>query len=134
MFSHVLVAYQAALLDFATKSSYTFQAALKILDEKPQYSFTILKDLTQGPVVHDNPSGGGGEGGGDSGNSESKEIASLDFDQMLFFKVQITHQKIPFSWHSLVIFCVCVRVCVCTYILTFLLFFVLFIFMYLICL
>lgn len=83
MFSHVLVAYQAALLDFATKSSYTFQAALKILDEKPQYSFTILKDLTQVPVVHDNPDGGGG------GGSESKEIAALDFDQMLFFKVHM---------------------------------------------
>lgn len=92
MFSHVLVAYQAALLDFATKSSYTFQAALKILDEKPQYSFTILKDLTQVPVVHDNLDGGGGGGGAAdiSGNSESKEIASLDFDQLLFFKVQIT--------------------------------------------
>ncbi|XP_031620299.1 islet cell autoantigen 1 [Contarinia nasturtii] len=75
MFSHVLVAYQAALLDSATKTSYTFQAALKILDEKPQYNFTILKDLTQVPVVNDsNPS------------AESKEIAPIDFDQMLFFK------------------------------------------------
>lgn len=87
MFSHVLVAYQAALLDFATKSSYTFQAALKILDEKPQYSFTILKDLTQVPVVHDNPGGDGDGGGGDGSNNESKEISTLDFDQMLFFKV-----------------------------------------------
>lgn len=78
MFSHVLVAYQAALLDFATKTSYTFQAALKILEETPQYSFTILKDLTQVPVVRDNP-------------SEPKEIAPLDFDQMLFFKVRFTH-------------------------------------------
>lgn len=76
MFSHVLVAYQAALLDFATKTTYTFQAALKILDEKPQYNFTILKDLTQVPVVNDsNPS------------TESKEIAPIDFDQLLFFKV-----------------------------------------------
>lgn len=75
MFSHVLVAYHAALLDFATKTSYTFQAALKILEEKPQYSFTILKDLTQVPVVRDNP-------------AETKEIAPLDFDQMLFFKVR----------------------------------------------
>lgn len=83
MFSHVLVAYQAALLDFSTKSSYTFQAALKILEEKPQYSFTILKDLTQNPVMQDNNADGGG--GGD--DSASKEIAALDFDQMLFFKV-----------------------------------------------
>lgn len=88
MFSHVLVAYQAALLDFATKSSYTFQAALKILDEKPQYSFTILKDLTQVPVVHENPAGD------DSGSGETKGIASLDFDQMLFFKVRITNSGI----------------------------------------
>lgn len=75
MFSHVLVAYHAALIDFATKTSYTFKAALKILEEKPQYSFTILKDLTQVPVVRDNP-------------TDTKEIAPLDFDQMLFFKVQ----------------------------------------------
>lgn len=93
MFSHVLVAYQAALLDFATKSSYTFQAALKILDEKPQYSFTILKDLTQVPVVHDNPAGDGESG-------DTKGIASLDFDQMLFFKVQT----------SFVCLCVCVLI------------------------
>lgn len=75
MFSHVLVAYHAAILDFATKTSYTFQAALKILEEKPQYNFTILKDLTQVPVVRDKP-------------TETKDLAPLDFDQMLFFKVQ----------------------------------------------
>lgn len=84
MFSHVLAAYQSALLDFSTKTSYTFQAALKILEEKPQYNFTILKDLTQVPVVRDtNP-------------TESKEIKPIDFDQMLFFKVNIilTHMFI----------------------------------------
>lgn len=75
MFSHVLVAYHAAILDFATKTSYTFQAALKILEEKPQYNFTILKDLTQVPVVRDQP-------------TKSNDLAPLDFDQMLFFKVQ----------------------------------------------
>lgn len=83
MFSHVLAAYQTALLDFATKTSYTFQAALKILEEKPQYNFTILKDLTQVPVVRDtNP-------------SETKEIAPIDFDQMLFFKVFISYLRFP---------------------------------------
>lgn len=76
MFSHALVAYQSALLDFATKTSYTFQAALKILEEKPQYNFTILKDLTQVPVVRDNP-------------TESKDMMPIDFDQMLFFKVRL---------------------------------------------
>lgn len=77
MFSHVLVAYQAALLDFSTKSSYTFQTALKILDEKPQYNFTILKDLTQVPIVRDTQP------------AESKEMTPIDSDQMLFFKVSV---------------------------------------------
>lgn len=74
MFSHSLVAYHAALLDFAAKTSYTFESALKILEEKPQYNFTVLKDLTQAPVVRDKP-------------AESTEMTPIDFDQMLFFKV-----------------------------------------------
>lgn len=73
MFSHVLVAYQAALLEFSTKTSYTFKAALKILEEKQHYNFTILKDLTQAPPTK-NP-------------QEQTNMAALDFDQMLFFKV-----------------------------------------------
>lgn len=77
MFSHVLVAYQAALLDYATKTSSTYQAALKILSEKTHYNFTVLKDLTQVPVVRD----------GDIGD-EKKDMTPLDFDQMLFFKVK----------------------------------------------
>lgn len=76
MFSHVLVAYQASLLDFATKTSYTYQAALKILEEKPQYSFTILKELTQVPAANHTA-------------KESNAMAPIDFDQMLFFKVYI---------------------------------------------
>lgn len=78
MFSHVLVAYQAALLDFATKTSYTFRAALKILEEKTHYNFTILKDLTQAPVAQD--------------TSDTKEMTPIDFDQMLFFKVFFTYK------------------------------------------
>lgn len=74
MFSHVLVAYQAALLDFATKTTYTFEAAGKILEEKTHYNFTILKDLTQVPSQR-------------SVDEQKGEIAPLDFDQMLFFKV-----------------------------------------------
>lgn len=77
MFSHVLVAYQSALLDFATKTSFTFQAALKILEEKTQYNFTILKDLTQVPVIHDKPIDG------------KNEMTAIDSDQMLFFKVRV---------------------------------------------
>lgn len=76
MFSHVLVAYHAALLDYATKTSSTYQAALKILSEKTHYNFTVLKELTQVPVVRD----------GDV-DTEKKDMTSLDFDQMLFFKV-----------------------------------------------
>lgn len=73
MFSHVLVAYQAALLEFSTKTTYTFKAALKILEEKQYYNFTILKDLTQTPAIKDTQ--------GDA------NIVAIDFDQMLFFKV-----------------------------------------------
>lgn len=76
MFSHVLVAYQAALIDYATKTSSTYQAALKILSEKTHYNFTVLKDLTQVPVVRDVDA------------AEKKDMTPLDFDQMLFFKVK----------------------------------------------
>lgn len=75
MFSHSLVAYHAALIDHTAKTAHTFQAALKILEEKPQYNFTVLKDLTQVPVIRDKP-------------SEMAGMAPIDFDQMLFFKVQ----------------------------------------------
>lgn len=75
MFSHVLVAYQAALLDYATKTSSTYRAAVKILSEKTHYNFTVLKDLTQVPVVRDGDIDG------------KKDMTPLDFDQMLFFKV-----------------------------------------------
>lgn len=81
MFSHVLVAYQTALLDYATKTSSTYQAALKILSEKTHYNFTVLKDLTQVPVVRD----------GDV--NEKKDMIPLDFDQMLFFKVSRHENK-----------------------------------------
>lgn len=60
-------------MDFATKTSYTFKAALKILDEKQHYKFTILKDLTQVPSEKDLP--------------KPSKMTPLDFDQMLFFKV-----------------------------------------------
>lgn len=81
MYSHVLVAYHASLLEFATKTSYTFQAALKILEERPQYNFTILKDLTQVPIVRDETD--------KKDNNETNEITPIDCDQMLFFKVTI---------------------------------------------
>lgn len=92
MFSHSLVAYHAALLDHAAKTSYTFEAALKILEEKPQYNFTVLKDLTQVPVVRDKP-------------SEVAGMTPIDFDQMLFFKVHtpaivlISHALLTFRFY-----------------------------------
>lgn len=74
MFSHVLVAYQASLLDFATKTSHTFNAATKILEQKTHYNFTILKELTQTPEVKD--------------EIQDNKMTPVDFDQMLFFKVK----------------------------------------------
>lgn len=82
MFSHVLVAYQAALLEFASKTSHTYNAALKILAEKQHYNFTILKDLTQAPVIKE------------SIEQDPANLAALDFDQMLFFKVKFNSQQI----------------------------------------
>lgn len=71
MFSHALVAYQKAIMQFGTKTSETFQATSKTLSNEPQYNFTVLKDLTQVP-------------------KQSEELAkdeeAVDSDQMLFFQ------------------------------------------------
>lgn len=75
MFSHVLVAYQTALLEFSNKTSHTYKAALKILSEKQHYNFTILKDLSQAPPAKETQ------------EQDQANLAALDFDQMLFFKV-----------------------------------------------
>ncbi len=71
MFSHVLVAYQTTMLEFANKTVDTFNSAMTALEKEPHYSFTILKELTQGSDV--------------SGETES-QLAAVDSDQMLFFK------------------------------------------------
>lgn len=73
MFSHVLIAYQSALLEFANKTMDTFKSAMTALDKEPHYSFTILKELTQGS---ENPD-----------NLKEDQLAGVDSDQMLFFKV-----------------------------------------------
>lgn len=73
MFSHVLVAYQTALLEFANKTMDTFNSAMTALEKEPHYSFTILKELTQGS---ENPE-----------NVKDDQLAAVDSDQMLFFKV-----------------------------------------------
>lgn len=75
MFSQALVAYQLALMDFFTKTSETYQTTIISLSKEPHYSFTILKELTQG------------EPPADRKDSSAKEI--IDSDQLLFFKVCI---------------------------------------------
>lgn len=76
MFSQALVAYQLALMDFFAKTSETFQTTIISLSKEPHYSFTILKELTQGepPARKD---------------SAAKEDDVIDSDQLLFFKVCI---------------------------------------------
>lgn len=72
MFSHALVAYQKAIMQFGTKTSETFQATSKILSNEPQYNFCVLKDLTQVPKQ--------------SEESVKKDDETVDTDQMLFFQ------------------------------------------------
>lgn len=75
MFSHALVAYQAALMQFFTKTSETFTAASKTLSNEPHYNFCILKELTQANKEE---------------NIDEKIIEEIskpvDSDQMLFFQ------------------------------------------------
>lgn len=73
MFSHVLVAYQSALLEFANKTTETFNGATTALEKEPHYNFTILKELTQGSENVD--------------DLRDDQLAAVDSDQMLFFKV-----------------------------------------------
>lgn len=79
MFSHVLVAYQSTMLEFANKTNETFDSAMTALEKEPHYSFTILKELTQGS-------------GSDVPEKES-QLAAVDSDQMLFFKVKLEDSK-----------------------------------------
>lgn len=71
MFSHVLVGYQSTMLEFANKTMDTYNSAMTALEKEPHYSFTILKELTQGSDVPE----------------KDNELAAVDSDQMLFFKV-----------------------------------------------
>lgn len=80
MFSHTLVAYMAALLHYAIKTSETFKATAKALSASPQYNFCILKDLTQAPV--------------EEVPEERKDVTPLDSDQMLFFLDDYKDDKI----------------------------------------
>lgn len=77
MFSHALVAYQLALMEFFTKTSETFTNTLAILSKEPHYSFTILKELTQGNSDEEVT----------AAQSAVADQKTVDADQMLFFKV-----------------------------------------------
>lgn len=75
MFSQALVAYQLALMDFFTKTSETFHNTVISLSKEPHYSFTILKELTQGELPAERT------------DSAVEENGVIDDDQLLFFKV-----------------------------------------------
>ncbi|XP_055853596.1 islet cell autoantigen 1 isoform X2 [Episyrphus balteatus] len=47
MFSHCLVVYMAAILQFSKKCESTFRAVAEALASNPQYDFCVLKDLSQ---------------------------------------------------------------------------------------
>lgn len=80
MFSHALVAYQSALMEFFVKTTETFNTTIGALEKEPHYSFTILKELTQNegilPVQSNENISSCAEGG-----------SAVDTDQLLFFNV-----------------------------------------------
>ncbi|XP_058121985.1 islet cell autoantigen 1 [Anopheles ziemanni] len=79
MFSHALVGYQNAILQFAKKTDETYKNTLKSLAKDPHYNFSILKELTQA-----NPDEEEKEECPKVAKRESHDQA--DDDQMLFFK------------------------------------------------
>lgn len=72
------------MLEFANKTNETFDSAMTALEKEPHYSFTILKELTQGS-------------GSDVPEKES-QLAAVDSDQMLFFKVKLEDSKFYWPW------------------------------------
>lgn len=92
MFSHALVGYQNAILQFAKKTDETYKNTLKSLAKDPHYSFSILKELTQANPNEEEKEGAPGE---------PVECRSDDHkpddDQMLFFKVisNVDHASLP---------------------------------------
>uniref|UniRef100_A0A182SE35 AH domain-containing protein n=1 Tax=Anopheles maculatus TaxID=74869 RepID=A0A182SE35_9DIPT len=82
MFSHALVGYQNAILQFAKKTDETYKNTLKNLAKDPHYSFSILKELTQA-----NPNEEEREGATTGEITETQpDDTAADDDQMLFFK------------------------------------------------
>uniref|UniRef100_A0A182Q945 AH domain-containing protein n=1 Tax=Anopheles farauti TaxID=69004 RepID=A0A182Q945_9DIPT len=80
MFSHALVGYQNAILQFAKKTDETYRNTLKHLAKDPHYSFSILKELTQTNPNEEEKEDGAGD------VLESRPDKPADDDQMLFFK------------------------------------------------
>uniref|UniRef100_A0A182MQN2 AH domain-containing protein n=1 Tax=Anopheles culicifacies TaxID=139723 RepID=A0A182MQN2_9DIPT len=81
MFSHALVGYQNAILQFAKKTDETYRNTLKSLAKDPHYSFSILKELTQANPNEEEKEAASGD------TAETKpDDAPADDDQMLFFK------------------------------------------------
>lgn len=85
MFSHALVAYQVALMEFFTKTTETFYTTIAALEKEPHYSFTILKELTQsdGQPVQSTDT---------VSNTKAEPTLgenTVDSDQLLFFNVRI---------------------------------------------
>ncbi|XP_075979073.1 islet cell autoantigen 1-like protein [Anticarsia gemmatalis] len=70
MFSHVLSNYQGSFVTFANKVAQTLLATADTMNATPQYSFCILKELSQSL------------GEGDS----KQDVIPQDKDQMLFFQ------------------------------------------------
>ncbi|XP_040153606.1 islet cell autoantigen 1 [Anopheles arabiensis] len=82
MFSHALVGYQNAILQFAKKTDETYKNTLKSLAKDPHYSFSILKELTQANPNEEEKEGAPGE----PLECRSDDHKPADDDQMLFFK------------------------------------------------
>lgn len=83
MFSHALVAYQQALMQFFNKTSETYKTTSKILQNEPHYNFSILKELTQTEKLENE----------EKNNDAEKNI--IDSDQMLFFQDEYKDEEIP---------------------------------------
>ncbi|XP_035785606.1 islet cell autoantigen 1-like protein [Anopheles albimanus] len=82
MFSHALVGYQNAILQFAKKTDETYRNTLKSLAKDPHYSFSVLKELTQA-----NPNEECTDDQTDGNlQQEPSPGPPADDDQMLFFK------------------------------------------------
>ncbi|XP_052892360.1 islet cell autoantigen 1 [Anopheles moucheti] len=83
MFSHALVGYQNAILQFAKKTDETYRNTLKNLAKDPHYSFSVLKELTQANPNEEEKDGASGE---QQLVETQPDAAPTDDDQMLFFK------------------------------------------------